>query len=290
MPDALREQARLGLVVVPLTLGGLFLLAAFWLVAGGSLGPVGKDRAIDSFLVGVLLVCGPYGFWAGREADRLRRLEERFPDLVRDLATNHQAGLPLPAAIAIAADGDYGALTSEVVRMRDQLSWAVPLEEVLERFSQRVRTPLVRRTVALIVQAGRSGGNTADVLLAAARDARELKTVDLARRHGMGTYTAVVYVTFLVFVAVLAILFRLFVPSIIATAGAAIALGENPPLLTRLTSPSLENYRNFYLTAVAVQALGSGIVAGLLQTASPGAGLRHTFWMLAIGYAVFLVV
>lgn len=279
--------AKNGTIIVTMVLGALAILAGLWLAGGGSLATLGRERAIDFLFIGLLLMCGPYGLIAGQRARRLRELEERFPDLVRDMATNHQAGLPLAAAITIAADGDYGALTPEIRRMRDQLSWSAPLDEVLTRFAERVPTPLVRRTVALIVQAGRSGGHTADVLLAAARDARELKTVDLARRNGMGTYTAVVYVTFLVFVAVLALLFRVFVPAIVEASTAAIALGEHPPILTELTAPTLENYRNFYLSAVAVQAAGTGVVAALLQTASPGAGLRHTSLMLLIGYAVF---
>jgi flagellar protein FlaJ len=233
---------------------------------------------------------GPPGFHAHREQVRVRRLEEHFPDFLRDIASSHKGGLTLHHAASIAARGSYGELTPEVRKMADQLAWNLSFADALQRFAQRVDTPLVQRAVSLILQADRSGGNTADVLLAAARDAREIKTLERERRATMGLYTVVVYITFLVFLAVAAILYARFVPQIVASSMAAqvVAGGE----VAGLTSDSLTlaQYRLFYFTAALVQAVGDGLVAGVLGTGRVISGLRHSFVMVLLTYVAFALL
>ncbi|HEV8359543.1 MAG TPA: type II secretion system F family protein, partial [Candidatus Thermoplasmatota archaeon] len=102
-----------------------------------------QTRWIDFLCFTLLALCGPYGFWMNRKNKRMRSLEARFPDFLRDLAASRKAGLTLTAAVQNAARGEYGALTPEIRTMADQLSWDVPFEEALAGFGKRVRTPLV---------------------------------------------------------------------------------------------------------------------------------------------------
>lgn len=232
---------------------------------------------------------GPYGFYAAHEHKRVRRLEERFPDFLRDIASSHKGGLTLHQAATIAARGEYGELTPEVRKMADQLSWNVSFGEALERFAERVQTPLVQRAVSLILQADRSGGSTTDILLAAAKDAREIKNLENERRTTMGLYTVVVYVTFFVFLATAAILYSQFAPQIVASSQAVGGLSEASGSIEGLTGDSLrlEQYQLFYFMAAVVQGLGDGIVAGLLGSGRAVLGLRHGFVMVLISYIAF---
>lgn len=56
-------------------------------------------------------------------------------------------------------------------------------------------------------------------MLEAATDAREIKTLENERRTTMGFYTVVVYIAFLVFLAVASVLYGQFIPEVLATAG-----------------------------------------------------------------------
>jgi flagellar protein FlaJ len=242
--------------------------------------------------LGLLTALGPYGFYSSREHNRIRRLEERFPDFLRDIASSHKGGLTLHQAAAIAARGEYGDLTPEVRKMADQLSWNVSFSEALERFADRVQTPLVQRAVSLILQADRSGGSTTDVLLAAAQDAREIKNLENERRITMGLYTVVVYITFFVFLGVAAILYAQFAPQIVASAQSVHDLSTSGSVVgtgVPGTSGTLQlgQYQLFYFTAAVVQGLGDGIVAGLLGSGKAVLGLRHSFLMVLISYIVF---
>ena len=94
-----------------------------------------------------------------------------------------------------------------------QISWGSSVENALESFAKRVNTKLIKRTIYLIIEASRSGGNVADVLDAASKDARELKLIDAERRAGMLSYVAVVYVRMVVFLMVIVILCKSLIPA-----------------------------------------------------------------------------
>jgi flagellar protein FlaJ len=284
-------ESRRSLAIVggSAALSGALLLGAAWLATGHVLAGLGPDRWLDLFAFGLMAILGPYGFYAARRYRRIRALEERFPDFLRDIAASRKAGLTLGASVAIAARGEYGALTPEIVKMADQLSWDVPFDEALDRFAERVRTPLIQRTVSLVNEASRSGGNVTDVLLAAARDARELKNLENDRRVTMSLYTAIVYITFFVFLTVAAVLYGTFIPEILKT-GHGTALAGHSLAGLQLGALSLEDYRVFYFLAALVQGVGNGFVAGVMGSGKTLDGLRHSFVMVLITYVTFTAV
>lgn len=221
----------------------------------------------------LLVACGPMG-WFGYVRERhVSQLEERFPDFLRDLNESYGAGLTMAQAIRVAARGDYGKLNPEIKRMANQVSWGTPFHEALTMFADRVETPIVTRAVALINKATRAGGNTKDVLAAAARDAREIKALQQERKLSMTLYVIVIYVAFGVFLGVVAALQGLLVPALLQTTQGVGSRGlAGLPVATNV---SFMDFRLIYFGVGLVQALGSGIVAGVMAEGSYAAGLKH---------------
>jgi archaeal flagellar protein FlaJ len=284
----LREHWILG---VSAGVATALLVPAFLLFQGYTVYGIQSDAWIDLVCAAVLIAIGPYGFYQSREHRRIRQLEERFPDFLRDIASSHKGGLTLSHAALIAARGEYGPLTPEVKKMADQLQWNVSFNEALQRFADRVQTPLVQRAVMLILQANKSGGATTEVLLAAARDAREIKTLETERRLSMSLYTVVIYVTFFVFLGVVSILYSQFIPQLVASSEAAAKLatsgGASIPGISSGAGLKLYDFQLFYFLAALVQGVGDGIVAGLMGQGKAVLGLRHAFLMVLLSYVVF---
>jgi len=286
-PRIVRRQLFLGASL----LGGTLLTVPGLLLAGGVPIPGLPSTAwVHLVCLGLLAALGPYGFYMSREARRIRGLEERFADFLRDVASGHQGGLTLPAAVVVASRGEYGPLTPEVVKMADQLSWNIPFTEALERFADRVDTPLIRRAANLVLQANRSGGSTIEVLMAASRDAREIKSLETERRLQMSLYTVVIYITFFVFLGVAAVLYASFVPKLVAAnqAAASSQLAATGPV-AGIGGPTLQlrDFQVFYFMAAIMQGLGDGIVAGLMGTGRAVLGLKHSFAMVLVAYVTF---
>jgi flagellar protein FlaJ len=279
------EKAILGgsavLGLVPAVVGALLL-------AGQPVLGLAPRQALPMIGVAVLVWTGPPGYWYHRKQARVRALEAKFPDFLRDTASSRQAGLTLEKAIRVAGRSEYGALDPEVDKMADQLSWNVNFEEALRRFAARVDTPLVRRAVVLIDEADHAGGDVTSILMAAARDAREVKNLEEERRTNMSLYTVVIYVAFLVFLGVTAAMFATFIPQIVE---ASDSIGGGGGLTgISVGGTSVDAYRNFYLTVAFVQAVGSGIVAGYVETGEITAGLKHVFIMVAITLVAFILL
>lgn len=288
------NQRRENLIIgSSISVAALLAVPAVLLWSGQSVLGLPTGAWIQFFCFSILAAIGPYGFHAGREHKRVRLLEERFPDFLRDIASSHKGGLTLAQATAIAARGEYGPLTPEVKKMADQLSWNVPFTVALEQFAERVRTPLVRRAISLILQANKSGGATTDVLLAAARDAREIKSLENERKLSMGLYTVVIYITFFVFLGVAAILYANFVPQLVEASEAAAAQSSAGGLSGVKGVGGevlrLQDFQLFYFMAAVMQGLGDGVVAGLMGNGRVSLGLRHSFLMVLLSYLTFAV-
>lgn len=282
-------ETKLGYTILGSSLGLAFLLLIVAVIIRQGLAPggIGPHRWVDVLALACMAGLGPYGFWVAHRHRRIRKIEQRFPDLLRDVAASHRGGLTLSNSVTVAARGEYGMLTPEVVAMADQLSWSVPFEEALTRLNERVKTPLVERTTSLIIEASRSGGNTTDVLIAAANDAREIKNLEVDRSGTMSLYTIIIYVTFFVFLSVAAVLYGSFVPVLIESTEAARQIGSSGFGGISFDTPSLQEYRQFYLLASLVQGIGNGLVAGLMGSGRVSDGLRHSFLMVLFTVITF---
>ena len=98
--------------------------------------------------------------------------------------------------------------------MSDQLSWGVKFSDVILQFAERVGTPLVRRAITLIAEADRAGGKISDILVTAANDSRELKFLEAERKRAIGSYIAVIWNSYFVFLGVIFVLAKVFIPAI----------------------------------------------------------------------------
>lgn len=273
---------------VVLSVAGLLAAAAFVVAALTFAGrvPFGLQagRAVDMLAIAVLVGLGPAGVHFALRERRAKAVEAKFPDFLRDLAASRKAGLTLPRAVAVASRGDYGALDPEIRRMHAQLQWGVPFDEVLKQFAARVRTPLVDRAVAVITEASHLGGNVGEVILGAARDAREIKSLEGDRNVTMVLYTMIIYIAFLVFLGVVVTLYASLIPALVA-AGAA---GGSSGLVSG--GVDLAAYRTFYFMAALVQGVGNGMVAGIIGTGKATTGLQHGAVMSAMGYMAFAFI
>lgn len=267
-----------------------FLLMVFMLlVATGTLsrlGPLVIDPgyATDFFVFAVIAAIGPFGFMWAREAARIRGIDDKFPDFLRDLAESQKAGMTLPRALLTASQGAYGPLTKEIKIMASQVEWGVSFNEALQRFALRTRTPLIERTVSLVCEAASSGGNVVEILSAASEDAREIKNIMVERKQHMSVYSMIIYIAFGVFLVVIGVLNSQFIPELAAAAGDA--AGESVGGL-RFGNIDVPTYQRIFWHAAIAQGIGGGLVAGVMTDGHPFSGLRHSVIMTAVAYVVF---
>lgn len=247
------------------------------------------NRAMDFFVLGLAILIGPYGFYKSMELSRIRGIEERLPEFLRDVAEAGRFGMTLAEAIVVASTGRYGKLTPEIRKMAAQIEWGVPAAEALRLFAQRVDTPAVRRCVAIITKANDAGGNVADVLSMVAHDTKEVQLMDAQKRISMTTYLTVIYIAFFVFIVTIMILNATFLPQM-AKAGKSVEEGTQQlgggggASATKIEYKLIPEIMFVMFVSVIIHAIGDGILAGVIITGKIATGLQHSFIMVLIGW------
>jgi archaeal flagellar protein FlaJ len=248
--------------------------------------PSGANPAIDFFVIGALAILGPYGFLESAHYRKIQRIESRLPDFLRDVAEAGRFGMTLPDAIIVASKGRYDLLTGEIKKMASQLEWGVPVATALSLFKERVNTPLVNRTVSIIIKANEAGGNVADVLSMVARDTRDVQITTQERQITMLTYLTVIFISFYVFLVTIYIMAAVFLPQMI-TAGSGIANTGNSAgagSAISLNFSAIPELFLAFLVAVIVHAVGDGIMGGVIINGRMSEGFQYATVMLASGW------
>ena len=242
--------------------------------------------AIDYIVFGLIALMYPYG-WYGKRQDAIRaRVEEKFPDFLRDLAEYWKGGLSMTVAIQTLAKGEYGNLNDEVNKMASQISWGVSFGEVLEMFTERVTSPIVTRAVRMVDEANRAGGRISDILLAASFDAREIKALENERRQEVGSYVTVIYASFFVYLGIILVLASTFIPAIVdssaATGGGSMSIGN-------LTIREMNEVwiSSMFLYSLMVQGIGNGLAAGFMSTGKLYSAFSRASFLLFLGWFIF---
>jgi flagellar protein FlaJ len=240
---------------------------------------------VDFIIISILIFTGVYGMYEFSRRRRIRKIDERFPDFIRDIAESRRAGMTFTKAIMYSSKGDYGLLTPEIQKIARQISWGSSVDTAFKSFAARVNTKLIRRTVSLIIEASRSGGNVADVLDAATKDARELKLLESERRAGMLSYVAVIYVGMGVFLLIIIVLCKSLLPSMITegSEGVSVALGK-------VTSITLSDVTHLFYYASLIQTAGMGIIAGVFEEGDIVSGVKHMFIMVLVSLLIFKII
>ena len=241
---------------------------------------------VDFLIFAALSGTGIYGFYETIRLRKIFKIDTIFPDFVRDLAESRRAGMTFTKSILFASKGNYGILTPEIQKISQQVSWGSSVSDALLAFSERVRTKAISRTISLIIEASKSGGNVADVLDVAAKDAREIKMLEAERKTNMASYVVVVYVGMFVFLAILLILCTSFIPAMVGEGGegmqGVMGGGGNLASLSEITTT--------FFYACIIQGFGSGLVAGVFEDGTLTASVKHVFIMVFISWFTFKFV
>jgi len=201
-----------------------------------------------------------------------RSIDQHLPDLFRTIVQSERTGMTLPLAVEEASKRRYGPLTNELKRMVAHMSWGDSFEKALQSFGERVSTSLTRRSIPLVIEASRSGGQIEKVFEPLGKFVQSTLTAEKERQTQTRPYVAIVYVAFFVFLFTVIMLFKTFF----------VQMAELPMLQAALLSP--EQARTLFFHMSVIQALFSGLVAGKMGEGTMSAGLKHSVVLLVAGY------
>jgi len=166
----------------------------------------------DHIIIALLIIMVPYAIFHLIWSRKAEGIQSMVPDFLERLSGINQVGLTIAQAIAIMVNTNLGLLSYEIRRIKRDMDWGANFTEALMRFEERISTPAIARTVTLITKASEMSGQISEVLSIASSDAKMSEALKRERISEMFIYTAIVYLSFFVFLFVVAVLTTQFLP------------------------------------------------------------------------------
>ncbi len=239
----------------------------------------------DTYILASIVALILPAYYIYREDKREKDADEEFPRLLADLAQAKRAGLTLIDTITLTAEGKYGILTEGLSKIAHYLTWGIPFEDALRMFAKRYPTRTIKRSVEMIIEGYRVGGEVGDILKIAADDAREIGALEKKRRADMGPYIIICYITFFVFLGVLLVLYYTFIPMMVEVYEKVLEAGVVGRTLIR--GVNVEKLKMIFFHCSLIQGVCSGLVAGKLGEGKVIAGLKHAVILMAVAFLAF---
>ena len=267
------------------------------LAAVGSRLPAALENGFDATAIDDTVAISAFGvvtvFAVAYELHRRRldAIEAAVPDLLDRLASVNEAGLSIVAAIDRVRNSELGPLGVELDRVWHDVQWGADLQTALRRFEARVGTRSISRVVTVLTESMKASGNLETTLRIAARGAAADRRLERERKRAMLEYTVVVYVSFLVFLFIIAVLAGYLVPNL-PTDGGELSAASDTSLggLGAVSGAGADAYTALFYHATLVQASLSGLIAGQLSTGDVRAGAKHAAVMIGLSLLVFTVL
>lgn len=278
------------------------------LLASGDVGALGV-----SLMFSLIAGATPFFLYKYFRIKKLKEIEDQMPNFLRDLVESVKGGMSLDVAIKTATKADYGRLSNEIVKIYNQMSWGVTFDKALVTFSRRMKeSDLINRTIRIIVEARKSGGDIISVMETVASDVSIIKEAEKDRKSSTSKQVMVMYMIYFMFIGIIIALTKILIPlSDLSSAGQGIGAfggGGGPCSSTPegnakficsfflsiakvfgMGEGSIGYYKSLFFSMTLVQGILSGLIAGQIGEDSVYAGVKHSLILMGIGFSIFVI-
>ena len=244
--------------------------------------------------LGLAIMLFPFWIDLLKRNSRQKEIEEKFLEFVRSITSNVRSGTPIPKAIKEASETNYGKLTPHVKKLSHQIEWGIPFNEALYKFSRSTKNDIIRRSVAIMIEAEKSGGNIEEVMEGVTTSVVQIKKIRDERRANAFTHLVQGYLVFFIFIGIMIILQLFLLPKLSDVSGDVLAgitfKGDISNLDVGDTVAGISiNFETLFISLILIQGFFSGLMIGKFSEGSIRYGIRHSFIMALLGYLIFTI-
>jgi flagellar protein FlaJ len=226
---------------------------------------------IGAFVVFAL----PFVLTVKSQQDIEKQNEERFLEFIRNIVENVKAGTPISISIINVRNQDYGSLTPHIKKLANQIAVGIPVKQALINFGNYVGSPGIKKSISLISQADRAGGDIEEILESVANSVNEVEKLRKERKNSISNLVVEGYIIFFIFVIIILVMQIKIIP----LTGEISQSDDFDP--TKLAAPL------FYL--LIAQGVFAGLVIGKLAEGKIKAGVKHSFITTVLSLTIYAV-
>ena len=214
--------------------------------------------------------------------------ESMFLEFARNLVESVKTGTPISKSIINMRSKNFGALNPHVQKLANQISVGIPLNTALNFFSKDVNNRSIARSLTLIGQAERAGGDIGEILEAVAGAVNMSDKLKKERKAAISTLVVQGYIIFLVFIVIILVMQFQIIPMVsgMGDLGGSFGIGGTSVGAVEVQQ---EQISNAFLYLILVQGLFTGLTIGKLAEGNIKAGVKHSVGLVVLSFLISTV-
>ncbi len=228
---------------------------------------IGVDLPI-ALAVALFISAAPAAIVHTRLAKVRNSMEQGVTNFLRDLTEVRKTGLSPEKCIESLSKRDYGSFTKELRKISTEISWGIPIKNVMMKFLHRTRSWMVQIVMFLLVETIDVGGGTIPMIESLARFNNLTQEVEKEKKMSVRPYVMMPYLASILLVATTIMMMGL-------TTGITVPGVNSAPQDNSLM-------QIVFISSVIFNSYLIGIVAGKISEESVGAGFKHAAILVLI--------
>ncbi|MFA5953539.1 MAG: type II secretion system F family protein [Candidatus Pacearchaeota archaeon] len=238
--------------------------------------------------IGALIGFAPFLITLMKEIKTASEKEEMFLEFARNLVESVKTGTPISKSIVNMSNKNYGALTEHIQKLANQISLGIPLNKALDVFSKDVKNKSISRSLTLIGQAERAGGEIGEILESVAGAVSISDKLKKERKASISTLVSQGYIIFLVFIVIILVMQYQIIPMVsgIANVQDLGLAGFGVSKVSNYQQVEQRQISNSFLYLILTQGFCAGLVIGKISEGSIKAGIKHSFSLMFLSFLI----
>ena len=249
---------------------------------------IGTDLMFFIAGVGIVIAVLPFILAVMKESKVSVEKEEMFLEFARSLVESVKTGTPISRSIMNIKNKSYGVLSPHIKKLANQISLGIPLGMALQTFSRDVDNPTISRSITLIGQAEKAGGDIGRILEDVAGAVSTADKIKKERKAAVSTLVVQGYIIFFVFMIIILVMQFRIIPIInnISGVGAGGAIAGIGGISAGGGGLNQEELSSSFLYLLLIQGLFSGLTIGKLAEGNIKSGIKHSFALMLSSFLI----
>ncbi len=230
-----------------------------------------------------------YGFLNLRVYKRTKQVEDALPDYLQLVSTNLRSGMSFEKSLWFAIRPKFGILADEISEASKKVMTGSDVTEALRELSKKYESPLLTRTLDLIISEIKSGGEIASVIDRIRSDMKE--TQELKAEMAASTVTFSIFISVIVLV-IAPVLFALALQLMDVLIGITAKLGSSGGGgglgggidFSKASGSDPADFKVFSYIAIAVISTFAAMINSIISRGDIKGGLKYVpvYFIVAI--------
>jgi pilus assembly protein TadC len=249
--------------------------------------------AVLMFVIIALIVVTIYAYLDMRIFNRTRKLEEIIPEFLEMVSSNLKGGMSFEKSLWMSIKPKFGILSNEIALAAKKVMTGHDVDIALTEFSLKYDSPMLKRSMNLIISQIQSGGEIADIIDRIVVDLK--KTKALKEEMSASVLTYMIFISAIV-VVISPVLFGLsyalltVIQSITALLGASMTnVDLNMPFKIGATSIDPSMFITFSYFAICIAAIGASMIVSIIEKGTIRGGVKYIPMFLCSSVFIYFI-